>query len=142
MSWSAIWSLSVVKLNNVGELLQDQGYQHLISDNIPRSSLDQVIISGDLRHCWQHYQPDGVRRDSATVDSSPTLGLDLYESNNILSPGWQMVFIQTRRSAADLYSWCSTPASAALRPDVWHRDVPAAVTELRLLYESASNGLD
>ncbi|PXT82710.1 hypothetical protein LC16_21180, partial [Salmonella enterica subsp. enterica] len=44
-------SFSEAKLEQaIIELLQDQGYQHLIGDNVPRSSLDQVIIEDDLRH--------------------------------------------------------------------------------------------
>ena len=41
-------SFSEAKLEQaIIELLQDQGYQHLIGDNVPRSSLDQVIIEDD-----------------------------------------------------------------------------------------------
>mgnify|MGYP001537938310 FL=1 len=44
-------SFSEAKLEQaIIELLQDQGYQYLIGDNVPRSSLDQVIIEDDLRH--------------------------------------------------------------------------------------------
>ena len=55
-------SFSEAKLEQaIIELLQDQGYQHLIGDNVPRSSLDQVIIEDDLRHYLAaRYQPDGI----------------------------------------------------------------------------------
>ena len=54
-------SFSEAKLEQaIIELLQDQGYQYLIGDNVPRSSLDQVIIEDDLRHYLV------ARRDSAT----------------------------------------------------------------------------
>ncbi|MDH8153161.1 type I restriction endonuclease, partial [Klebsiella pneumoniae] len=38
-------SFSEAKLEQaIIELLQEQGYPHLIGDDVPRSSLDQVII--------------------------------------------------------------------------------------------------
>ena len=58
-------SFSEAKLEQaIIELLQDQGYQHLIGDNVPRSSLDQVIIEDDLRHYLAaRYQPDGITEE-------------------------------------------------------------------------------
>ena len=45
-------------------LLQEQGYQHLTGDNVPRSSHDQVIIEDDLRHYLAaRYQVDGITED-------------------------------------------------------------------------------
>lgn len=58
-------SFSEAKLEQaIIELLQDQGYQHLIGDNVPRSSLDQVIIEDDLRHYLAaRYQADGITEE-------------------------------------------------------------------------------
>ena len=55
-------SFSEAKLEQaIIELLQDQGYQHLIGDDVPRSSLDQVVIEDDLRHYFAaRYQADGI----------------------------------------------------------------------------------
>ena len=79
-------SFSEAKLEQaIIELLQDQGYQHLIGDNVPRSSLDQVIIEDDLRHYLAaRYQPDGITEEEIQrlIKQFTTLpASDLYESN-------------------------------------------------------------
>lgn len=79
-------SFSEAKLEQaIIELLQDQGYQHLIGDNVPRSTLDQVIIEDDLRHYLAaRYQPDGITEEEIQrlIKQFTTLpASDLYESN-------------------------------------------------------------
>lgn len=80
-------SFSEAKLEQaIIELLQDQGYQHLIGDNVPRSSLDQVIIEDDLRHYLAaRYQPDGITEEEIQrlIKQFTTLpASDLYEMGN------------------------------------------------------------
>ncbi|STU76228.1 type I site-specific deoxyribonuclease, HsdR family [Klebsiella pneumoniae] len=79
-------SFSEAKLEQaIIELLQDQGYQHLIGDDVPRSSLDQVIIEDDLRHYLAaRYQADGITEEEIQrlIKQLTTLpASDLYESN-------------------------------------------------------------
>ena len=84
-------SFSEAKLEQaIIELLQDQGYQHLIGDNVPRSSLDQVIIEDDLRHYLAaRYQPDGITEEE----------IQRLKQQNILSLAGKWFSVQTRRSA-------------------------------------------
>ena len=103
-------SFSEAKLEQaIIELLQDQGYQHLIGDNVPRSSLDQVIIEDDLRHYLAaRYQPDGITEEEIQrlIKQFTTLpASDLYESNKIfcrwLANGF--LFKRDDRQQKDLY---------------------------------------
>ena len=86
-------SFSEAKLEQaIIELLQDQGYQHLIGDNVPRSSLDQVIIEDDLRHYLAaRYQPDGI-----TEEEIQRL---IKQFTTLLSLAGKWFSVQTRRSA-------------------------------------------
>ncbi len=104
-------SFSEAKLEQaIIELLQDQGYQYLIGDNVPRSSLDQVIIEDDLRHYLAaRYQPDGditeeeIKRLIKQFTTLPAS--DLYESNKTfcrwLANGF--LFKRDDRQQKDLY---------------------------------------
>lgn len=88
-------SFSEAKLEQaIIELLQEQGYPHLTGNNVPRSSLDQVIIEEDLRHYLAaRYQADGITEDEIQrlIKQFTTLpASDLYESNKIFCTGWQM----------------------------------------------------
>ncbi len=91
------------------ELLQDQGYQHLMGDNVPRSSPDQVIIEDDLRHYLaSRYQPDGITEEEIQrlIKQFTTLpASDLYESNKTfcrwLANGF--LFKRDDRQQKDLY---------------------------------------
>jgi len=79
-------SFSEAKLEQaIIELLQEQGYPHLIGDDVPRSSLDQVIIEDDLRHYLAaRYQADGITEAEIQrlIKQLTTLpASDLYESN-------------------------------------------------------------
>ena len=78
------------------ELLQDQGYQHLIGDNVPRSSLDQVIIEDDLRHYLAaRYQPDGITEEEIQrlIKQFTTLPPPIFmKATKHFVAGWQMVF--------------------------------------------------
>lgn len=103
-------SFSEAKLEQaIIELLQDQGYQHLIGDNVPRSSLDQVIIEDDLRHYLAaRYQPDGITEEEIQrlIKQFTTLpASDLYESNKTfcrwLANGF--LFKRDDRQQKDLY---------------------------------------
>ncbi|HDK2475868.1 TPA: type I restriction endonuclease subunit R [Escherichia coli] len=103
-------SFSEAKLEQaIIELLQDQGYQHLIGDNVPRSSLDQVIIEDDLRHYLAaRYQPDGITEEEIQrlIKQFTTLpASDLYESNKTfcrwLANGF--LFKRDNRQQKDLY---------------------------------------
>ena len=103
-------SFSEAKLEQaIIELLQDQGYQHLIGDNVPRSSLDQVIIEDDLRHYLAaRYQPDGITEEEIQqlIKQFTTLpASDLYESNKTfcrwLANGF--LFKRDDRQKKDLY---------------------------------------
>ncbi|MGI4934827.1 type I restriction endonuclease, partial [Escherichia coli] len=103
-------SFSEAKLEQaIIELLQDQGYQHLIGDNVPRSTLDQVIIEDDLRHYLAaRYQPDGITEEEIQrlIKQFTTLpASDLYESNKTfcrwLANGF--LFKRDDRQKKDLY---------------------------------------
>lgn len=103
-------SFSEAKLEQaIIELLQDQGYQYLIGDNVPRSSLDQVIIEDDLRHYLAaRYQPDGITEEEIQrlIKQFTTLpASDLYESNKTfcrwLANGF--LFKRDDRQQKDLY---------------------------------------
>lgn len=103
-------SFSEAKLEQaIIELLQDQGYQHLIGDNVPRSSLDQVIIEDDLRHYLAaRYQADGITEEEIQrlIKQFTTLpASDLYESNKTfcawLANGF--LFKHDDRQQKDLY---------------------------------------
>nr|WP_322559977.1 HsdR family type I site-specific deoxyribonuclease [uncultured Escherichia sp.] len=103
-------SFSEAKLEQaIIELLQDQGYQHLIGDNVPRSSLNQVIIEDDLRHYLAvRYQPDGITEEEIQrlIKQFTTLpASDLYESNKTfcrwLANGF--LFKRDDRQQKDLY---------------------------------------
>jgi hypothetical protein len=88
-------SFSEAKLEQaIIELLQDQGYQHLIGDDVPRSSLDQVIIEDDLRHYLAaRYQADGITEEEIQrlIKQFTTLpASDLYESNKTFC-AWRTV---------------------------------------------------
>ncbi len=110
-------SFSEAKLEQaIIELLQDQGYQHLIGDNVPRSSLDQVIIEDDLRHYLAaRYQADGITEEEIQrlIKQFTTLpASDLYESNKTFCAwGWPTVSClnATIASRKISISNCSTP---------------------------------
>ncbi|BBV85232.1 hypothetical protein STW0522ENT62_06780 [Enterobacter kobei] len=103
-------SFSEAKLEQaIIELLQEQGYQHLTGDNVPRSSLDQVIIEDDLHHYLAaRYQADGITEDEIQrlIKQFTTLpASDLYESNKTfctwLANGF--LFKRDERQQKDLY---------------------------------------
>ncbi|EEE9341268.1 DUF3387 domain-containing protein [Salmonella enterica subsp. enterica serovar Enteritidis] len=103
-------SFSEAKLEQaIIELLQDQGYQHLIGDNVPRSSLDQVIIEDDLRHYLAaRYQADGITEEEIQrlIKQFTTLpASDLYESNKTFCAWLANGFLFKRddRQQKDLY---------------------------------------
>ena len=103
-------SFSEAKLEQaIIELLQDQGYQHLIGDDVPRSSLDQVIIEDDLRHYLAaRYQADGITEEEIQrlIKQLTTLpASDLYESNKTFCARLANGFLFKRddRQQKDLY---------------------------------------
>ena len=110
-------SFSEAKLEQaIIELLQDQGYQHLIGDNVPRSSLDQVIIEDDLKSLFgARYQPDGITEEEIPATDQTVhhaSGLRIFiKQQNILSLAGKWFSVQTRRSASKKISIlnCSTP---------------------------------
>jgi type I restriction enzyme R subunit len=103
-------SFSEAKLEQaIIELLQEQGYQHLTGDNVPRSSLDQVIIEDDLRHYLAaRYQADGITEEEIQrlIKQFTTLpASDLYESNKTFCTWLANGFLFKRddRQQKDLY---------------------------------------
>ena len=126
-------SFSEAKLEQaIIELLQDQGYQHLIGDDVPRSSLDQVIIEGDLRHYLAaRYQADGITEEEIQrlIKQLTTLpASDLYESNKTFCAWLANGFLFKRddRQQKDLYIELldTRHLSAALRELFDTEDMP------------------
>lgn len=126
-------SFSEAKLEQaIIELLQEQGYQHLIGDDVPRSSLDHVIIEDDLRHYLaSRYQIDGITEAEIQrlIKQLTTLpASDLYESNKTFCAWLANGFLFKRddRQQKDLYIELldTRHLSAALRELFNAEDVP------------------
>lgn len=103
-------SFSEAKLEQaIIEQLQDQGYQHLIGDEVSRSAPDQVIIEDDLRHYLAaRYQGDDltdgeIERLIKQITTLPAS--DLYQSNKTFCTWLANGFLFKRddRTQKDLY---------------------------------------
>ncbi|SFD20883.1 type I restriction endonuclease subunit R [Pragia fontium] len=91
------------------QLLGEQGYPHVIGENVKRISQDQVLIEDDLRHyLYARYHADGLTSDETDRLIRQLTALpasDLYESNKTfclwLANGF--LFKRDDRSQKDLY---------------------------------------